>query len=285
MPRLQRRVPAGWHRVLTLTLCSTVCFFAVLDLLPRTARAQAAAAATPPTVAGAQPNQAIATRNLLRSIRDGGLAMIPLACCSFVMVVFAFERTISLRRGRVIPAPFVKRFLHQVRTGQLNREQALELCESDGSAASRVFAAAVKRWGRPAAEMEQAIEDAGMRCVFELKKYVRIFNAVSTISPLLGLLGTVFGIISAFNAIAVSNAMGRPELLASGIGEALITTATGLAIAIPALVLYLYFISRVDQLTIELDGLGQELVNIISAEAIAENGEPKARPRRREAAA
>jgi biopolymer transport protein ExbB len=119
-----------------------------------------------------------------------------------------------------------------------------------------------------------------------LRRYVRVFNAVATVSPLLGLLGTVFGMIRTFNAVAGQGAMGNPTLLASGISEALLTTAAGLTVAIPALTCYLYFISRVDQLVIELDALGQELVGLISAEAIQETVQTKGpRASRRESAA
>jgi biopolymer transport protein ExbB len=109
---------------------------------------------------------------------------------------------------------------------------------------------------------------------------------VATISPLLGLLGTVFGMIAAFNAIATSKALGKPELLASGISEALLTTAFGLTVAIPALIFYWYFVSCVDRRIIEIDALGQELVNLIAGDAPIESLPPKtARTRRREPAA
>jgi biopolymer transport protein ExbB len=96
---------------------------------------------------------------------------------------------------------------------------------------------------------------------------------VATVSPLLGLLGTVVGMIRAFNAIATADAMGRPELLASGISQALLTTAAGLTVAIPALILYMYFVSRVDRLIIDIDALGQALVNTISAEELQSKGQ------------
>ncbi len=211
--------------------------------------------------------------------------MIPIAGCSFIALVFVFERAIALRRGRVIPKPFVKRFLHKLAEGQLDREQALLLCEESGSPVADVFAHGVRKWGRPAVEVEQAILDGGERAVNSLRRYVRVFNGVSTISPLLGLCGTVFGMIRAFNEIATSDAMGRPELLAAGISEALITTAAGLVVAIPSLVAYLFFISRVDRLVIEIDSLGQELVGMISAEAIHEQSQHKGgRAVRKEAA-
>jgi biopolymer transport protein ExbB len=131
-------------------------------------------------------------------------------------------------------------------------------------------------------EVEQAVLDAGERAVHGLRRYVRLFNGIATISPLLGLLGTVFGMITAFNEIATSDAMGRPELLAGGISQALLTTAFGLSVAIPSLASYLFFTSRVDQLVMELDTLGQEIVNTISAEALQESA-PRA-SRRKEAA-
>lgn len=248
--------------------------------------AEPAANAVDTAPAAGFDTQRIPDKNMWEIFRAGGILMYPIALCSFILVVFVFERTISLRRPRVIPAPFVKRFMHQMREGQLNRDQALQLCEENKSAVADVFAGAVRKWGRPSVEVEQAILDSGERAVNGLRRYVRVFNAVATVTPLLGLLGTVFGMIHTFNAVAGQGAMGNPTLLASGISEALLTTAAGLTVAIPALTCYLYFISRVDQLVIDLDALGQELVGLISAEAIQESTQTKApRASRRESAA
>jgi len=263
-----------------------------LALFPAPSRAQgdgaseaAAAEAGPSSVAPVSQGDLIPQRNLFQIIQAGGILMIPIIFCSFITLVFVFERAIALRRGRVIPRPFVKRFLHQLSDGQLDRDQALALCEENGSPVAGVFAAAVRKWGRPAVEVEQAVLDAGERASNGLRKYVRVFNAVSTISPLLGLLGTVFGMIKAFNAASTVGAMGRPELMSRGISEALITTAGGLSVAIPALVCYLFFLSRVDQLIVELDALGQEVVAAISAEALQAAGPAKSRASRRDSAA
>jgi len=219
----------------------------------------------------------IPTQDLWDIVRDGGLLMIPIGFCSFVLVAFVFERSVSLRRGRVIPRPFVSRFIQQMREGELDRDKALALCLENGSPVADVFAGAVRKWGRPAVEVEQAIIDAGERATNGLRRYLRILNGVATISPLLGLLGTVVGMIRAFNAIATSDAMGRPELLASGISQALLTTAAGLTVAIPALICYMFFVSRVDRLIIDIDALGQELVRMISAEEL-ERPKPKTPP-------
>ncbi|MCH5377474.1 MAG: MotA/TolQ/ExbB proton channel family protein [Planctomycetes bacterium] len=214
----------------------------------------------------ATEDNAIPTQNLLQVIHDGGPLMIPIGICSFILLVFVFERSISLRQGRVVPRPFVKRFLLQLREGELDREAAMELCERNRSPVAEIFGAAVRKWGRPSVEVEQAIIDAGERVTNDLRRYLRVLNGVSTISPLLGLLGTVLGMIRAFNAIATADAMGNPEMLAGGISQALITTAAGLSVAIPALIAYLYFAGRVDQLIMTLDGLGQKVVAMIAGD-------------------
>lgn len=209
----------------------------------------------------------IPTKNLLQVMRDGGPLMVPIGVCSFALLVFVFERAISLRKGRVIPGPFVRRFFQQLEEQQLDREKAIKLCADNHSPVAEVFGAAVHKWGRPSVEVEQAIIDAGERVTNGLRRYLRLFNGISTISPLLGLLGTVLGMIRAFNSIATVDAMGRPELLAAGISQALLTTAAGLSVAIPALIAYLFFVGRVDRLLIEIDSLGQRLVSLISAES------------------
>ena len=223
----------------------------------------------------------IPTKDLFSILREGGLMMIPIAVCSFILVMFVFERFISLRRGRIIPKPFVTRFLQQMRDGDLDRDQALALCEESGSPVAEVFAGAVRKWGRSSVEVEQSIIDAGERVTNTLRRYLRVLNGVATISPLLGLLGTVVGMIRAFNAIATSDALGRPELLATGISEALLTTAAGLTVAIPALIFYLFFVSRVDRLIIDIDALSQELVPLVSAEEMEERAKQTSTPKSR----
>jgi biopolymer transport protein ExbB len=218
-------------------------------------------------------NEVVKSKRLTDVIRNGGPLMIAIAVCSFVLVMFSFERLISLRKGRILPGPFVKRFLEQLRDGELNRDKAISLCEKNNSPIAQVFRAGVSKWGRPAVEVEQAILDAGERQSNHLRKYLRVINGVATISPLLGLLGTVLGMIYAFDAIAnVDPNIADPKILiANGISSALLTTAAGMTVAIPALIAYLYFCSRVDRRVIEIDQLGMKVVDIISAEAIVES--------------
>jgi biopolymer transport protein ExbB len=226
----------------------------------------------------------IPTRSLFELLLAGGPIMIPIALASFMMLLIVFERTISLRRRRVVPRLFVDRFLLQLRENALDRSEALERCEENSSHVARVFAAAVRKWGKSAVEVEQAVIDEGERVANELRRYLRILNGVSTVSPLLGLLGTVWGMISAFNVIASSPAMGRAELLAGGISVALITTASGLLVAIPALVFYLFFVGRVDGLIMDIDRYGQDLVNLISLEALEDRNTTRLSIARRKAA-
>jgi biopolymer transport protein ExbB len=236
-------------------------------------------------IAAAAPAVApMPTRSLFEMLLAGGPIMIPIALASFMMLLIVFERTISLRRRKVVPRLFVERFLLQIRENALDRSEALERCEDSSSHVARVFAAAVRKWGKSAVEVEQAVMDEGERVANELRRYLRILNGVSTVSPLLGLLGTVGGMITAFNVIASSPAMGRTEMLAGGISVALITTASGLLVAIPALVFYLFFVGRVDGLIMDIDRYGQDLVNLISAEALEDRNTTRLSMARRKAA-
>ncbi len=218
--------------------------------------------------------QAIPT-DLFETIIAGGPVMIPIGICSVIALAFGLERMVLLRRRRVIPKDFVTRFIEHLEQSMLDRKSALKLCEENGSPVAEVFAHGVRKWGKPSVEVEQAIIDGGERQVGQLRKHLRILNAVATVSPLLGLFGTVIGMMMCFNQIASSSAMGKAEQLAGGIGVALITTAGGLAVAIPALILYMYLIGRVDALVMEMDYLAQKVVNLISAEGLAN---PPVRP-------
>lgn len=276
------RIP---NRRLGLVALFALAVLAIVDVSRLTAEPSGVAAAPAAVESTTKVAAPISYKNLFDILRDGGLMMAPLFACSFVTLVFLFERAISLRRGRVIPRPFVKRFLHQIREGKIDRDQALELCQENGSPIAEVFASAVRKWGRPSVELEQTVIDAGERASSGLRRYIRVFNGVSTISPLMGLLGTVFGMMRLFNAISTADAMGRTELLAAGISEAMLTTAAGLLIAIPALCIYLYFLGRVERLLSDIDGLAQDLVGLISAEAIHDERHAKLRTKGRPPAA
>ena len=298
--------------------------------------------------------------SLRKMVHDlGWLSWAPFLVATFIAICFGIERLVVLRRGRVIPRAFVDRFLQHLEQNQLDQDSAVELCESNNSPVASVFAHGVRKWGKPSVEVEQAIIDGGERQVSQLRKHLRVINGVSTVTPLMGLLGTVVGMVLAFNELAnlyplpsylgltlapngqvqsvepgsIADIAGVPvgstvtqvngtaandlarinkaldnvsenadsvkittsqsganaehELilkqnwkeeatdktfrLANAIGVALLTTVFGLVIAIPSLILYMYLAGRVDSLVMEMDLLAQDVVHLISMEALAKD--------------
>ena len=220
---------------------------------------------------------------IVAKVVEGGWLMIPLGICSLIVFALTLERLFALRRGRVIPRPFVRRFTECVEDGQLSYEEATEICEEFDCPVAEVFQAAVRRWGRPMFEIEQAVMDAGDRVADSLKRFVRVFHAISNVAPLLGLLGTVLGMIEAFEMLSSQESIGRPEMLASGISTALITTAGGLGVAIPAYLAYMYFSSKADRFLGEIDRLCQRVVDCVSAEGLENANQGRSNRKRRAA--
>jgi biopolymer transport protein ExbB len=249
----------------------------------------AAMANGPGAEAGSEAEAASADANawqmpaIVNKIAQGGWLMIPLGVCSLIVITLSLERLIALRRGRVIPRPFVRRFTECVEDGQLSFDEATELCEEFECPVAEVFQAAVRRWGRPMLEVEQAVMDAGDRVADSLKRFLRVFHAISNVAPLIGLLGTVLGMIESFETISNQESLGRPEMLASGISMALMTTAGGLAVAIPAYLAYMYFSSKSDSYLNEIDKLCQRVVDCISAEGLENAGSGRSSRKRRAA--
>jgi biopolymer transport protein ExbB len=256
-----------------MVLAAVVVLFGTQSLMPafaqtdaitvnNTAEPETSAASQPPASIGGVPSTPLGIMQKL------GYFLIPFLIASVISVWFTIERIVILRRGRVIPKPFVDRFLQLLEQRKLDPETALRLCEQNPSPVALVFAHGIRKWGKPSVEVEQAIIDGGERQVSQLRKHLQVINGVATVAPLLGLLGTVIGMIQAFNQIASSSAMGKAEELAMGIALALLTTAAGLVIAIPSLIIYMYLAGRVDTLVMEMDELAQNVVHLISAEGL-----------------
>ncbi len=191
-------------------------------------------------------NETQATRlsSLYQTILDGGICMVPIGLCSIVALGFIVERWVSLRGSRLIPGRFKKELESALESGP---ERALELCQSRRAPVARVFAAGLRRWSQSPVDIEKAVEDAGAHEISTLSAPLKPLVVVAAVAPLLGLLGTVFGMIKAFNVVAQQHGAGKPELLAEGIAEALITTAAGLIVAIPVQVMWFYFKGRIDR--------------------------------------
>ena len=205
--------------------------------------------------------------------------LVPFLIASVISVWFTIERFVVLRRSRVIPRNFVEPFLENLHKGKLDSATAISQCRKNDSSVAAVFLHGVEKWGRPSVEVEQAVIDGGERQIGHLRRHLRVLNGVATVTPLLGLLGTVVGMIQAFNDIASAGAMGKADQLAVGIAMALLTTAFGLAIAIPSLIMYMYLSGRVETLVMEMDELSQKVVRQVCAEGLAAKPTAKPRPR------
>lgn len=220
-------------------------------------------------ISDAESSNIFTSKSLLEIVQNGGPLMIPIGLASILLVVFVLERTISLRKGRIIPRHFVKLFQTQLKEGTLDQKKAIRICQENPSVIASIFEAASHKWGRASVEIEQAILDEGERVTFQLKKHLRLINGIATVTPLLGLLGTVVGMILAFDAIGAAASSSDPKLLiANGISQALLTTAAGMTVAIPALIAYIYFVGRVDRLIVEIDALGQKVVGLIASDVV-----------------
>ncbi len=226
-------------------------------------------AAPPPAEAPAEAEAEKAQEpTVYELLQQGGYIMYPIYLLSVVMLAFAIERAVSLRRRRILPPKFILNLRTLVMARPLDSDKVLTYCQANPSPISRIFQAAVKRLKRPLPEIEKTIEDAGAREVRLLRRNCRVLSGVAYISPLLGLLGTVLGMIKCFSQVSTGEALGKARLLAEGIYQALVTTAGGLTVAIPAAVLYLMFMAKIEKLVSEMDNLSLEFI-----ESVAEDTE------------
>jgi biopolymer transport protein ExbB len=227
--------------------------------------AQSEGASAPPAVPTA-PKPGVNRGSVLQILFKANPMLWPLAAASIFTVGIALERLLALRRKRVVPTEFVDRFLERLSSGKLDRERALELCKANDSPAARIFGLAVKAWGQPGAIIRQNLSFDSAGEFLEMKRNLRALSGMATLGPLLGLLGTVFGIIQSFDALGGRIGPSRGEILAQGISLALVATAFGLMIAVFAVVAYYYLLNRVDVLVKELDDRTRQVVDLVSAE-------------------
>jgi biopolymer transport protein ExbB len=193
-------------------------------------------------------------------VKAGGIVMVPLILCSILAAAITLERLWTLRSQRVVPEELVDKVWRWVENRTLSDKQIVALQQH--SPLGRVLAAGLSNRHRDRSLMIEAIEDVGRHVAHELERYLNTLGTIAAITPLLGLLGTVTGMIRTFKAITVAG-VGNPAAMASGIAEALITTAAGLMIAIPALVAYRYLRGRVDGHVIEMEKESLKLVQAI----------------------
>ena len=193
-------------------------------------------------------------------IKAGGPVMWPIIALSITAAAILLERLWSLQERRVIPAELTAKVWRLVETGQLTDKHVAALSQNSGL--GQILAAGLANRDRGREYIKEAIEDTGRHVVHELERFLNMLGTIAAVSPLLGLLGTVIGIISAFSAIT-HQGVGDPKVLSGGIGQALITTAAGLIVAIPSLMGYRYLRGRVDQLVIAMEKEALKLVQAL----------------------
>jgi biopolymer transport protein ExbB len=197
---------------------------------------------------------------MIELVIKGGLVMAPLLLCSVISLGIIVERCLSLRRNRILKYEVLQRIEELLRERKI--PEATTLCKRYPSSMTRILLAAILNHDKSRQDIKEIIEDAGRHEMPVLERYLTILGTIASISVLLGLLGTVTGMIKTFNAIAALG-YGHPEALADGIAEALVATAAGLIIAIPTLVLYNFFMSRVDSLVIEMEKTSLRMLSIL----------------------
>ncbi len=190
----------------------------------------------------------------------GGWLMVPLLICSVVAMTIVVERLLVLRREQVLPTPLVRALRQVAQGGRLSDLDLNPFIRR--SPLGRVVVAGLSQRDQGRAIIRETIEEAGRRVAHDLERFLNALGTIAAISPLLGLLGTVLGMIETFNVISTVGA-GDAERLAGGIGVALITTAAGLTVAIPSLLFYRFFSGRVDGFVLDLEREAALLVEII----------------------
>jgi len=204
-------------------------------------------------------------------VKSGGWLMIPIIACSVTALAIIAERFWSLQRSKVAPKHMVAQIYQMRQRGQLDSNAVNSLKES--SPLGRVLAAGLATLKYDREVMKESIEETGRHVVHELERYLNTLGTIAAITPLLGLLGTVVGMIKVFTVITVQG-VGNPGVLAGGISEALITTAAGLTVAIPTVMLHRHFRRRVDELVVTMEQEAIKLVEVMHGQRDAAPMEP-----------
>lgn len=193
-------------------------------------------------------------------MKAGGLLMVPILACSVIALAIVVERFWSLQGRRVLPPRLVRSVWEMARKDELDEKHLRDIARS--SPLGRIVAAGLHNRFASRELMKEAVEDTGRHVAHDLERFLNTLGTIAVITPLLGLLGTVVGMIDVFNAITLSG-VGSPTDLAGGISKALVTTASGISVAIPTLMFYRYFRGRVDELVIDMERESLKLIDVL----------------------
>ncbi len=197
---------------------------------------------------------------MIELFAKGGVFMYPILLCSVVALAIFLERLWVLRRSQVLPDTFVQNVEALLKKEKI--AEAIYLCQGHASSIARVFLGGLKNTGRGMWLVKEGIEEMGGREAVVLQKHIGALATIANLTPLLGLLGTVSGMIKTFNVISVQG-VGNPAPLAGGIAEALVTTASGLSVAIPTLVCYRILKDRTETLVFEMEEHSMKIIEIL----------------------
>ncbi len=202
------------------------------------------------------------TERMMNIIYEGGVLMFPIMAVSIVALAITIERFWTLRRATIDTREFMDAMRTVLRQNRV--QEAIAICDETDAPVARIMKAGILKHNRSKEDIREAIEDAGHLEIPRLERYMSALATCANIAPLLGLLGTVQGMIKAFAQIQHKQGQVNPSDLAEGIGNALITTAAGLSVAIPTLVVYNYFVTRVENMILEMEISSSELVELLT---------------------
>ena len=194
---------------------------------------------------------------------SGGWLMWPILFCSIIVVAISIERFITLKTERILPAGQLAQVWQQLRNKELNGERLKAL--RDSSPLGYILATGISNSGHGRDVMKDSIEESAGQVIHQLERFLSILGTIANTTPLLGLLGTVLGMIQVFADIMLFGT-GNAAQLAGGISQALITTAAGLTVAIPAMILHRYFERHVESLVVQLEGQATKLVDALHSD-------------------
>lgn len=194
-------------------------------------------------------------------MRDGGFIMWPILVCSIIALAIIGERMWHLQKSRVIPQHLVAQVWHWERKNQLDAERIKAMRKS--SPLGRVLAAGLSNRNASRDVMKESIEETGRHVVHDLERYLNTLGTIAAVTPLLGLFGTVLGMIQTFAELARLGGAGNVSSLSGGISVALYTTAAGLTVAIPSVTLYRFFRGRVNELVVYMEQEAIKLVEVM----------------------
>lgn len=200
---------------------------------------------------------------MIEFIQQGGVVMYVILAASILSLTIIFERAWSLRRSIVIPLADVQKIETEVRAG--NVEEAMRVCQHNNTAMSRILWISLNNRGVKRSVLKEILEEEGRQEVAHMDRFIGVLGVIAATAPLLGLLGTVIGMIEVFQQISLVG-VGKADVLAGGISKALNTTAFGLSVAIPSLVAYRFYESRVDRFVLEIEQHALRFVELLKGE-------------------